>query len=141
VQHGKAPVRAVLKHVQMSGKVEDLIVFQKATQLSTEISAIIERPSFQHHLRLRDQLGASSERIPSSIAEGSEQSTDRHYASYLYRARGSARELRTQLRVARDRGLIAESERAALDNRYEEVGKMLTGLIRHLQDDDWKNRR
>jgi four helix bundle protein len=125
----------------MSGKVEDLIVFQRATQLSTEISSIVERPLFRQHLRLRDQLGASSERIPSSIAEGSEQSTDRHYAAYLYRARGSAREIRTQLRVARDRLLITESERADLDGRYEEVGKMLTGLIRHLQDDDWKDRR
>src|SRR6476620_4678496 len=107
----------------MSGNVENLIVFQKSTQLSSEISAIIERASFKQHTRLRDQLGASSERIPSSIAEGSEQSTDRHYASYLYRARGSAREIRTQLLVARDRRLITESERADLDNRHEEVEK------------------
>jgi four helix bundle protein len=125
----------------MSGNVEDLIVFQKSTRLSTEISAIIERPSFRHHTRLRDQLGASSERIPSVIAEGSEQSTDRHYAAYLYRARGSAREIRSQLRAALDRRLITEAERVDLDRRYEEVGRMLTGLIRHLESDDWKHRR
>jgi four helix bundle protein len=125
----------------MSGKVEDLIVYQKAVQLSTEISAIIERPSFRRHARLRDQLGASSERIHSVIAEGSEQSTDRHYAQFLYRARGSAREIRSQLRVACDRKHITQTERVDLDKRYEEVGKMLTGLIRHLERDDWKDRR
>jgi four helix bundle protein len=127
--------------MDMGAKVEDLIVFQKSTQLSTEISAIIDRPSFRQHGRLRDQLASSSERIPSVIAEGSEQSTDRHYAAFLYRARGSAREIRSQLRVAQDRRLITEAERIDLDARYDEVGKMLTGLIRHLEDNDWKHRR
>jgi four helix bundle protein len=125
----------------MSTKVEDLIVFQRAMQLATEISAIIERPSFRHDLRLRDQLAASSERIPSVISEGSEQSTDRHYAAYLYRARGTAREIRTQLRVARDRRHITEPERTNLDGRYDEIGRMLTGLIRHLEAADWKDRK
>jgi four helix bundle protein len=132
--------RAVLALAAMGRKVEDLIVFQKAMQLSKEISAIIARSSFRRDPRLRDQLAASSERVPSVISEGSEQSTDRHYASYLDRARG-AREIRTQLRVALDRRHITEPERSNLDGRYDEVGRMLTGLIRHLEADDWKDRK
>jgi four helix bundle protein len=124
----------------MSRNVEDLIVYQKAMQLSKEISDILERPSFRRDLRLKEQLAASSERIGSAIVEGSEQSTDRHFAAYLYRARGSAREIRSQLKVARDRRHITEVERVGFDRRYDEVGKMLTGLIRHLERDDWKHR-
>jgi four helix bundle protein len=40
---------------------------------------------------------------------------------------GSAREIRTQLIIAKQRAPVTESERLALDQRYEEIGKMLTG--------------
>jgi four helix bundle protein len=62
-------------------------------------------------LRLRDQLGSSSERVASLISEGFEQSTDRHFAEYCYGSRGSSREVRTQLIVAGDCRHTTEAER------------------------------
>lgn len=91
-------------------------------------------------MRLRDQLGSASERVASSISEGFEQSTDRHFAQYLYRARGSSREIRTQLIVAKDRRHILDTERLHLSGKYEEIAKMLTGLIDHLETEDRKDR-
>ena len=64
----------------MAKSLEELQVYQKAMAASAEVSAIIQRPSFNRDPRLRDQLGASSERVASLIAEGFEQSTDRHFA-------------------------------------------------------------
>jgi four helix bundle protein len=119
----------------------DLIVYQKALDASREVSAILQRGSFKRDPRLRDQLGGSSERVASLIAEGFEQSSDRHFAQYLYRSRGSSSEVRTQLVVARDRRYIAESEREKLSDKYEEIAKMLTGLIAHLEKEDRKHRR
>src|SRR5438045_2653229 len=81
--------------------VDELIVYQKALQASREVSDMLQRNPFTRDPRLRDQLGSSSERVASSIAEGFEQSTDRHFAQYLYRSRGSSSEVRTQLVVAR----------------------------------------
>jgi four helix bundle protein len=101
----------------------------------------VERDSFKRDPRLRDQLGSSSERVASLISEGFEQSTDRHFAQYLYRSRGSSRETRTQLVVASDRRHIDETERIRITAQYEEVAKMLTGLIRHLEIEDRKHRR
>ena len=75
------------------------------------------------------------------ISEGFEQSTDRHFAQYLYRSRGAGRETRTQLVVALDRRHIDETERIRITAQYEEVAKMLTGLIRHLETEDRKHRR
>ena len=121
--------------------LEELEVFQKAVVASAEVSAIIERPSWQRYLRLREQVGSASERVVSAISEGFEMSTDRHFAQYLYRAKGSSREIRSQLIVARQRRLITDSERAAVSDKYEEIAKMLTGLIRRLEADDWKHRR
>jgi four helix bundle protein len=125
----------------MAKNVEELLVYQKALEASAAISAVVERASFQRDPRLRDQLGSSSERVASLIAEGFEQSTDRHFAQYLYRSRGSSRETRTQLVVARDRRHLDETERIRISEMYEEIAKMLTGLIAHLETEDRKHRR
>src|SRR3954467_8362709 len=92
----------------MATKVENLKVYQKALTVAGEVSAIIRRASFANDRRLRAQLGASSERVASLISEGSEQSTDRHFAEYCYRSKGSAREMRTQLLVAVQRAHMTE---------------------------------
>jgi four helix bundle protein len=125
----------------MAKCVEELQVYQKSLRISAEISAILRRISFNRDPRLRDQLGSSSERVASLISEGFEQSTDRHFAQYCYRARGSSREARTQLVVARDRLHITETERVQVSEKLEEVAKMLTGLIDHLEAEDRKHRR
>ena len=66
--------------------------------------------------------------------------TDRHFASYLYQSRGSAKETRTQLRVAEGRDYIANTEVEKLCGRYNEIEKMLTGLIKHLNRENRQNR-
>jgi len=58
--------------------------------------------------------------------------TDRHFASYLYLSRGSAKETRTQLRIAEGRLYISKQELEKLCREYDEIEKMLTGLIRYL---------
>jgi len=132
---------AMLRHLIMAKCVEELLVYQKAVEASAEVSAIIQRDSFKRDPRLRDQLGSSSERVASLISEGFEQSTDRHFAQYCYRSRGSSRETRTQLVVAVQRNHIAETERVRISSMYEEIAKMLTGLIEHLETEDRKHRR
>ena len=125
----------------MAKCVEELQVYQKALAATADISALIQRPSFMRDPRLRDQLGSSSERVASLIAEGFEQSTDRHFAQYCYRSRGSCRETRTQLVVGVQRRHLSESERVVTDVKFEEVAKMLTGLIAHLEAEARKHRR
>ena len=124
-----------------ANSVDELIVYQKAVKAAADVSEILKRPSFQKDFRLREQLGSSSERVASLISEGFEQSTDRHFAEYCYRSRGSSREVRTQLVVATTRGHTIEAECVSLTMTYEEIAKMLTGLIRHLQKEDRRNRR
>jgi four helix bundle protein len=116
--------------------VEELLVYQKALAASDEVSALLKRPSFAKNARLREDLGASSERVASLQSEGFGQKTDRHFASYLYNARGSSKETRTHLHVACKRDHITKKERDDLCARYNEIEKMLTGLIKHLNRED-----
>jgi 23S rRNA-intervening sequence protein len=96
----------------MAKRVEELLVYQKALEASDEISDLLK----------------------------SEQKTDRHFASYLYTARGSSAETRTQLRVAERRGYVTTKKRLELDAKYEEIKRMLRGLINHLERENRKHR-
>jgi len=121
--------------------VDELTVYQKALAASAEVSGHIRKQRFDNDLRLRSQLGSSSESAASLISEGFEQSSDRYFAQYCCRAKGSCAEMRTQLTVARDRAFITEDERRRLDDMYEQISRMLAGLIDHLEREDRKNRR
>jgi four helix bundle protein len=117
----------------MVKRAEELHVYQKALTAADAVFATIQRGRFRGDLDLERQLNKGSRRVPSDIAEGFEQRTNRHFAHFLYIARGAARELCTQMNLAARRSLITESERADLWGRYDEIAKMLTGLIRYLE--------
>jgi len=66
--------------------------------------------------------------------------TDRHFAHYLYNSRGSSNETRTQLRVALGRDHVTSVDLERICKQYNEIERMLTGLIKHLNRDDRKRR-
>jgi four helix bundle protein len=121
--------------------VEELLVYQKALSAAHEISALLQRPAFQRDRELSSQLNRASIRVASDISEGFEQKTDRHFARYLYDSRGGTREIRTQLHVALRRKHISLIECERLSETYAEIGRMLSGLIDHLEREDRPNRR
>jgi len=90
--------------------LEDLQVYQRALTAADEILAILDRPAFARDPDLRKQLGSAAERVVALIAEGFPQGTDRHFASYLYRARGSSSETRTHLQRAHKKRFISADE-------------------------------
>ena len=124
----------------MAKTVDGLQVYQKAMAAAAEIFALLDRPAFQRDLQLRSQLNAASIRVPSDMSEGFEQKTDRHFAKYLRDSRGGCREIRTQLALALQKRFISNAEWTNISALYEEIGKMLTGLIVYLEREDWKHR-
>jgi four helix bundle protein len=120
--------------------LNELLVYQKALAAAHAVSALIERRTFNKDPKLRDQLAASSSRVPALIAEGFEQKSDRHFAHYLYIARGSASETRTHLLVAVGRQYLSAKEIETVVDDYSEICRMLTGLIQHLEDEDRPHR-
>jgi four helix bundle protein len=120
--------------------VEELQVYQKALRAADAVSAILKRPYFHRDPRLHDQLTASSDGVASLISEGFGLSTDRHFAALLYRSRGESKETRTHLTIAMGRDYISAEELGNFCSRYNEIEKMLTGLIRHLEREDRRHR-
>ena len=125
----------------MAKNVHELLVFQRACLAADELFALLKTTPLGRDRDLGSQLNRASVRVVSDIAEGFEQKTDRHFARYLYDARGGAAEIRAQLSIACGRGYISHEAREALSGRYEEVGRMLSGLIRHLEREDRPRRQ
>ena len=125
----------------MACSVDELSVYQKALVAADARSATLARPVSRRDFDLERQLNRAAVQVVSNIAEGFGQSTDRHFASYLYRARGGTREIRAQLQIAADRARLTDADRGTLSTRFEELARMLTGLIRHLEREDRKHRR
>lgn len=114
--------------------LDEMRVYQKALTTADAVSAILDRPSFEKDRRLKKQLSSSSSRVPALMAEGFEQKTDRHFAHYLYLARGSAKESKTHLIVAVKRRHLSQAECDGLCRNYDEIASMSSGLA-DLTDD------
>lgn len=133
--------RLMFGHWGMARTVDELFVYQKAFSAARALDAILSASKVRKDCDLSRQLNRAAVRIVSNIAEGFEQKTDRHFARYLYDARGSTSEIRAQLSVAVDRALLSEPDRALVSARFEELARMLTGLIQYLEREDRKQRR
>ena len=120
--------------------VEELVVYQKAVAAAQELWLLLDVPAFQRDPDLKAQLNRASVRVASDISEGFEQKTDRHFARYLSDSRGGTREIRTQLGIAARRRYLSSEDAKRVSNRYEEIGRMLSGLITRLQLDNWTGR-
>lgn len=81
---------------------------------------------------LTSQIRRASASIPTNIAEGCGRWSDSDFARFLGIAFGSASELEYLLLLARDLGLMTESEYEPLHSDTSEVKRMLAGLLRRL---------
>ena len=122
-------------------KLEDLLIYVKALDGLEAVSAFLKRANVIRDVDLHRQLSESTGKIPGHIGEGFGQGTDRHFAHYLFIARGSALETRGHLATARQKGYISRDEEIAVSGLYQDLADMLSGLIAHLRRSDRKNRR
>ena len=120
--------------------LDDLLVYRKSLDACAAVSAFREQQILRADYELRAQLGSASAAVPANIAEGFGQQSDRQFAKYLFIARGSCHEVRAHLAVARGRKHLTDAELKGLSGKYEEIARMLTGLIKYLRASDRKER-
>ena len=108
----------------------NLIVWQKAKNLAVAIYRLTTNSPLAKDFSLRDQLRRAAVSIPSNIAEGDERDTNRDSIRFLYIAKGSLAEVRTQLEIAREAGLVLQSDHELIEKACAEIGRMLGALIK-----------
>jgi four helix bundle protein len=119
-------------------KIEDLIVWQKAKNLSIEIYSVSNVGVFSKDFGLRDQIRRSAVSVPSNIAEGFGRGGNKEFLQFLSIAKGSLYELKTQLIIANEIGYIELELFNNLSNTIDEIGKLITGFMNYLSSSELK---
>ena len=81
---------------------EELEIWKEARRLTYEIYDLSKAPRFSKDFGLRDQMQRAAVSIMSNIAEGFERGGNQEFVQFLYVAKGSCGERRSQLYVALD---------------------------------------
>jgi len=71
--------------------------------------------------------------VPTNIAEGKGRKTLKEFIQFLTIARGSVEEVKYLLLLSKDLEFISFNLYSELIDRYDEVAKMINGLIRSLK--------
>ncbi len=119
-------------------RYEDMEVWISARALVKSIYAISSTPLFSKDYGLRDQIRRASVSVASNIAEGSDSQTNSSFCRFLYSARASAAEVRTQLYLALDQNYISGAECKQLVAQTESIGRQITGFITYLNKSVYK---
>lgn len=115
-----------------------LKVWRKAFSLTLTIHKLAEGIRGAAYLSLRSQLIRAAMSIPTNIAEGREQKTERGFANFLRHALASATELENHLLIARGIEVIPRAACESAIAQTIEVKKMLHGLINALEREQSK---
>jgi four helix bundle protein len=113
---------------------EEIKSWQEARSFCNELFLLLKnKKSFNSDYGLKDQMLRSSGSIMDNIAEGFGRGGNKEFVQYLFIARASCYETKSQLYRAFDRGYLNKEEKESFINRIELIAKLISGLIKYLQ--------
>lgn len=111
---------------------EEIIAWQKARTFNKRVYEITSNEFFKKDFDLARQLRRASVSISSNISEGFERNTDKEFIHFLYIAKGSSAEIRSQLYLALDLNYVTQKEFETLFFEITTISKLISGLIKYL---------
>jgi len=109
---------------------ENLKIWQEAMDLAEIVYGLIKQFPDYEKFDLASQIRRSVISIPSNIAEGKGRNSDKEFKQFLYIARGSLFELRTQLELARRLNYIKNTKE--IKEKIIALESMINTLINKL---------
>ena len=110
----------------------ELIVWQKAHELTLEIYKLTSRFPSEERFSLISQMRRASYSIPSNIVEGHSRKSKKEFIQFLSIAKGSLEELRYFLILAFDLNYMNKDIFNTLELRTEELSKILYSFTKSL---------
>ena len=108
----------------------DLIVWQKAYQLTLEIYKATGKFPNHEQYGLVSQLRRAAVSVPSNISEGYARGHKAEYKQFLSVSYGSLAEVQTQIMLSKDLKYLDESMYKSLALLADEIGAMLYRMIK-----------
>jgi len=109
---------------------EELEVWKQACRLAARMYRELKNC---RDFGLKDQMTRSAVSIPSNIAEGAERDSKQEYLRFIHIAKGSAAELRTQLYIASDIGLLDKTIVNELVSELKHISATLQSISNTLK--------
>jgi four helix bundle protein len=119
-------------------RFEELELWQKARMFCRNIFRITNYVKFSQDFRLKDQIRASSGSIMDNIAEGFERSGNKEFVQFLYIAKGSCGESRSQLYRALDFEYLPNDEFGLLQQEAIDLSQNISNFIKYLKNSEMK---
>lgn len=119
-------------------RFEDIETWQRARELTRIVYQVTQVSHFSRDFGLKDQIRRASMSIMSNITEGFERDGDKEFQQHLAVAKGSVGEVKAQLYVALDAGLISDDQ---FHNTYriaDEVARLIAGFMRYLKNSPFR---
>jgi len=120
---------------------EDLDIWKQARQLVQEIYRLTKTEKFSRDFDLRHQIQGATVSIMSNIAEGFERGGNQEFIQFLYIAKGSCGEVRSQLYVALDQGYVPEPQSHEMITSFRRLSGMIGNLIAYLRRSGMKGEK
>ncbi len=114
-------------------RFEDIEAWQTGRELTKQINAASREQIFSREFALRDQIRSAAISITSNIAEGFERQTTREFIRFLFIAKGSSGEVRSQLYCALDEEYLTQQSFDELFEMASGISRQLAGLISYLK--------
>ena len=118
-------------------RFEDLEIWKMARVFCKDVVRITNYDAFSKNFRLRDQIHGSSGSIMDNIAEGFERSGNKEFIQFLYIAKGSCGESRSQLCRALDAAYINHEEFTVLYQKTIELSQAIASFIKYLKQSEF----
>jgi len=114
-------------------RFENLKAWRGSRELVKKVYLLTKKKGFTRDFGLVDQIRRSAISLMSNISEGFESGSNREFIQFLYVAKASCGELRTQLIIAYHQDYIDQKELFEVNNLAKCVAGMLGGLINYLK--------
>jgi four helix bundle protein len=114
-------------------RFEQIISWQGARILNKQVGDLIDGGRLKKNFRLINQIEGSAGSIMDNIAEGFERGGNKEFIQFLYVAKGSCGEFRSQLYRALDRDYITQKEFDSLSIHAMKISSLIQKLIKYLE--------
>ncbi len=122
----------------MVQRFEDLEIFKSARVICKKVFTFTLTQDFAKDTRFVQQIRSSSGSIMDNIAEGFERDGNKEFIQFLYIAKGSCGETRSQIIRATDCGYINKEQATELYNDIVHLTRSIAKMIKSVKDSEVK---
>jgi four helix bundle protein len=117
---------------------EDLEIWKDARLLTKAVYQLTRDVKFAKDFALRDQIRRAAVSVMSNIAEGFERGGNQEFIQFLYVAKASCGEVRSQLYVALDQSYVTPKDCDDASKSFRRLSIMISNLIDYLKGSGMK---